>query len=253
MAVYVLHSTCFVGFSMHHDRPTFNTKGLSHENKAVSLVYHKAAQKVRISSILSSSILANEYITNKTFLARGHLTPDADFPFVSWQYTTYFFLNVCPQWQSINTGNWKRVENMVRKLAKELDDDLTVVTGTHDILELPNRYGVRKQLLLSQRGKKFPVPKYIWKFVYSERSKKGIALVVYNNPFDETPDVLCSSVCKSSGWFSVQWSNIGKGYVECCSYSQFKQFVWSLPPLPHINGILHGPESKYPTKMRHEH
>lgn len=46
-------------------------------------------------------------------LARGHLSPDADFPLIPLQFSTYFYINACPQWQVINAGNWLKVETMV--------------------------------------------------------------------------------------------------------------------------------------------
>ena len=36
------------------------------------------------------------------FLARGHLSPNADFIFYSWMDSTYHFVNVAPQWQAFN-------------------------------------------------------------------------------------------------------------------------------------------------------
>lgn len=56
----------------------------------------------------------------KTFISRGHLSPDGDFIFAHEQLLTYFFVNVAPQWQSINGGNWVRIENYVRKLATKV-------------------------------------------------------------------------------------------------------------------------------------
>lgn len=50
------------------------------------------------------------------FLSRGHLAPDADFLFGSWQFATYFYINAAPQWQSINGKNWLTVEKLVRSL-----------------------------------------------------------------------------------------------------------------------------------------
>ena len=43
-------------------------------------------------------------------LARGRLAPDADFTDEEGRDATYTFLNVAPQWQTINNGEWKSVE-----------------------------------------------------------------------------------------------------------------------------------------------
>lgn len=206
-------------------------------------MYHAEAQKVRLSSLLQSSILASEYISNQSHLTRGHLVPEEDFAFISWKYATFFFLNACPQWTTIDEGNWHLVESMVRKLRNSVNEQLQIITGTHEILELKDRSGSFKQLYLSQRGRKFPVPKYIWKLIYSEKTKKAVILVIYNNPYEATAKYLCSSVCNTHGWYSEEWSDIKHGFVQCCSFVQFKQVVRGVPTLS-INGILEGPECK---------
>lgn len=133
---------------------------------------------------------------------------------------------------------------MVRKLRNSVDEQLQIITGTFEVLELKDRSGKMKPLYLSQRGKKFPVPKYLWKIVLSEKSKKGVVLVVYNSPHDPTAKYICSSVCKTHGWYSDQWDRMKNGFVQCCSFVQFKQIVRNLPSLS-ITGILHGPECKF--------
>lgn len=61
------------------------------------------------------------FLSKKTFfLSRGHLAPDADFLFSAHQFLTYFYVNVAPQWQSINAGNWLKVEENTRKIAKRV-------------------------------------------------------------------------------------------------------------------------------------
>lgn len=48
------------------------------------------------------------------FFAKGHLTPNADFQLESWRDVTFMFVNVQPQWQEINGGNWEQVEQATR-------------------------------------------------------------------------------------------------------------------------------------------
>ena len=51
------------------------------------------------------------------FPAQGHLSPDAGFIYNVEQDATYYFLNVAPQFQSFNNGNWKSLEINTRDLA----------------------------------------------------------------------------------------------------------------------------------------
>ena len=48
------------------------------------------------------------------YFAKGHLCPDAGFVYNVMQDATYYFLNVAPQFQSFNNGNWKSLEYAVR-------------------------------------------------------------------------------------------------------------------------------------------
>ena len=52
------------------------------------------------------------------YIARGHLAPNADFMNYAWQDATFTFIDVAPQWQSFNAGNWLDVENGIRYLAE---------------------------------------------------------------------------------------------------------------------------------------
>ena len=54
------------------------------------------------------------------WFAKGHLSPDAAFIYDFEQEATYFFINVDPQFQSFNNGNWKAAEAETRKLASKL-------------------------------------------------------------------------------------------------------------------------------------
>ena len=51
------------------------------------------------------------------FPAQGHLSPDAGFIYNVEQDATYYFLNVAPQFQSFNNGNWKILEMTTRDVA----------------------------------------------------------------------------------------------------------------------------------------
>ncbi len=74
------------------------------------------------------------------YFARGHLSPDAAFVYDAFQVgvkllgsrcskdgllhhwpfqnATYYFINVAPQFQAFNNGNWKSLEGKVRKYAE---------------------------------------------------------------------------------------------------------------------------------------
>lgn len=94
-----------------------------------------------------------QYFNSTSFLSRGHLTPDADFELTTAQFATYFYVNVVPQFQTINGGNWIRVENLARDLAAAAKTNLYIYTGVYGQLELENSYGVATPLWLESSEK----------------------------------------------------------------------------------------------------
>lgn len=179
-------------------------------------------------------------LMGNTFIARGHLAPDADFIFGSWQFLTYFYANVAPQWQSINAGNWLATEKNVRKKAIELGRDLTVYTGTQGILTLPNAKGQATPLYLNDDAQTIPIPDNFWKVLYDAETKQGIALVGSNNPLlDSEDNLLCKNVCEANGWSTIR--DFRKGLIYCCTVADFQKAVSYAPKLS-VSGVLQGPQ-----------
>lgn len=128
-----------------------------------------------------------EYVKNpeitQTFLARGHLAPAADGIFKSWQLATYFYINAIPQWQKINNGKWKVLEELLRKKSKSFNNELTVYTGVADALTLPYMDGRMEVVHISiQNGNRVTTPKFIWKIVKYQGA--AIAFVNLNSLVD---------------------------------------------------------------------
>lgn len=82
-------------------RPSFKVAGAAaHVSPATS--YTQEAQLQRLSELLGSEDQAKKFIQGGShYLARGHLAPDADGIYRSWQWATFFYVNVAPQWQVI--------------------------------------------------------------------------------------------------------------------------------------------------------
>lgn len=148
-----------------------------------------------------------------------------------------------PQWKAINNGNWKNLEISIRRTAQKLQDTFHIVTGTYEILKLPDKNGKLRRIYM-QPHEKLPVPKYMWKIVYSMQSNNGIAFVLLNNPFASQRNhqhlqEFCHDICDRTNWIGPNWRNISRGYIWCC---QVEDFLGIVPSVPYfrVDGILTG-------------
>lgn len=193
--------------------------------------FTKANQLKRFEEIFKSADKAQEYI-NKTYLARGHLSPDGDFIFVSWQFATYFYINTVPQWQSINNANWKHIESIVRSTASKLKSDLLIFTGGFGVLKLEN-----KKITLESDG--LEVPKWSWKIVKDTSTGSGIAFATYNNPFaTSAPEDLCDDICDENRWGWSDRKTFSKGFTICCKVGDLIRAIPGIPTEAKSNSIL---------------
>lgn len=198
----------------------FKTDGIPKRAKA-EVNYRKKTQINRFKELFGKN---QRYFSDSSFLARGHLTPDADFVFTSAQFATYFYANVCPEFQSINGGNWKHVENTARNLAAQEQTFLQIYTGIYRKFMLPSSTGDLLSLYLSEVNL-IEVPAYIWKIVYNPHTDAAIVYITSNNPFARRGEIneLCSDVCEQSGISFPQ--TIQKGLTICCTYESFTRFI----------------------------
>lgn len=193
--------------------------------------FTKVNQLKRFKEIFNDEEKAQEYL-NKTYLARGHLAPDGDFIFVSWQFTSYYYINTIPQWQSINNANWKHVESVVRTKADKVKDDLIIFTGGFDVLKLNN-----KKISLEPDG--LDVPKWSWKIVKLSSEDSGIAFATLNNPFaTSAPNALCQDICNDNGWDWKDRKTFSKGFTICCSVTDLMNVVSAIPEEAKASNVM---------------
>lgn len=112
---------------------------------------------------------ANDY--KYTGLDRGHLVPAGDMKVSETAMKESFFMtNISPQTPSFNRGVWKRLENKIRKIAKQ-EEIIQVITGPI--------FSFKKQL---KKHRNLLIPKQYYKIVYiaDQKHPKMIAFLLNN-------------------------------------------------------------------------
>jgi len=212
-------------------RPNFKEGRVYFQGISANGAYKQTRQRKLFSSMFGSESVSLFHPSEGLYLARGHLTPSGDLLYRNWQEVTYMYSNVVPQWQVVNNGNWREVEEAVRSRAKSRKSTLQVFTGTKETLEL-----MGKKLSLSKGS--IPVPKYLWKLVVDISSGDSIVFVTLNNPhlkYLTRSVTLCNDVCEQTGWAPMLKDRgvIEQGYTQCCTTKEFKEKV---PWLPGVEG-----------------
>lgn len=215
---------------------SFKADGLPYTATALTEMYSIENQKKRFTALLGSADKIKN--NNKHYLAKGHLTPDADGIFNTWQMATYYYINVFPQWQVINNGNWKGIENLVRKKASIYNEPVEVYTGIHEVLKYN---GIEITLDV---GGKLKAPKWIWKvLIHRGKVDKGIAFLTLNDPYAVRYEPLCvGSKCVEDRCADYQWSvifrqenqdlqlaNIESGYTVCSNIMRLVELGVQIP------------------------
>ncbi|XP_058835016.1 uncharacterized protein LOC131692155 [Topomyia yanbarensis] len=219
-------------------RPSFKVAGTAgHVSPATS--YTTAQQSIRLANLLGSQAQADRFITTSSYMSRGHLAPDADGIFRPWQWATYFYVNVAPQWQVVNAGNWLVVEGATRNIAGRLQEDVLIFNGAHGIMTLPHVNGQQIPITLENGG--IEAPKWYWKIIKSPSTNSGIALITNNDPFRTSMpanEMLCSDVCSTYGWANANYANFARGYTYCCTVAALMSAIPAIPAEAAASNVL---------------
>ncbi|XP_065362077.1 uncharacterized protein LOC135955646 [Calliphora vicina] len=217
-------------------RPRF-IEGDFFAGKNVDNLYTKVQQNNTISSILGMDASGYFNDSKNIYMARGHMAAKVDFIFGSPQRSTFFFVNVAPQWQAFNAGNWERVEDGVRKYVSNNGLTVDCYTGVWGVSTLPDVNGTHRELYLAfdeNNNGLIPVPKIYFRVVIDRESRKGIVLIGVNNPHASLQQIqneyiVCNDIGHQIDWINWSKEDIIKGYSYACSVPDFLQTVQDLP------------------------
>merc|ERR1719394_929744 len=211
----------------------------------------KTSQKSTVTALLGGvTSIEDETIIETSssgtdYFAKGHLSPDAAFVYNVLQDATYYFINVAPQFQSFNNGNWKALEMAVRDLGTKFGRDLVVTTGTHEVLEYPDKSNSPTDIYLARIESYVPAPKYYWKVVQDPETKTGAAFIGLNDPHTNVAPVeLCKNRCSEmSSWVDWGIENLDAGYMYCCSVEDAAKAIKAIPDMTAPRGLIGGSSS----------
>jgi len=215
-------------------RPSFKEGRTFYKSISASNSYLRRNQLTLFTKIIGDA--ASRQLLEDNYLARGHLSPDADFLFKDWQESTYYYGNAVPQWQSINNGNWKRLESKVRSKAESENRSLEIWTGALGIMKFKGEDGPQEVWLAKHNHTKYiPVPDYVFKLIIDEAAGSGLAVLCTNDPLIRRvtrSTILCTDVCPETGW-AEQFNDrrqVEDGILFCCSPAEFVELApWAGP------------------------
>ncbi|XP_056648805.1 uncharacterized protein LOC130453204 [Diorhabda sublineata] len=199
---------------------------------SINTIYTNSQSTInRILGLEENSI---EYINDDIYINRGHLAPRADFYYPCIQSAVQRYINVAPQWNTFNGGNWQQAEKDVRIYARDNNVDLQIWTGTYgnSMLEEQKLY-----LYTYKDSPVLPVPELFWKIVYNPVNATGIILIGHNNPYHDNStlkdEIICQDVSRNVEWLHWDSGNIEKGYSYACDYNdeKFHNLVEFVPKL----------------------
>lgn len=222
------------GYQSGYPRPNFIQDDFYNiGNKFVNTLYTRDVQRETINAKLGLNSANTQYIhgSNDYFLSRGHMTAKADFIYGTIQRATFHFVNVAPQWQTNNGGNWNTLEMNVRSYAADAHD-LIVYTGTYGVTTLPHsETGEEMPLYLFEENgvTALPVPELYWKVAYEPSTQKGVAFVTINNPYIDEFTPYCTDICDQITWINWQQNDQKLGYSYCCAVDDLRATIKNIP------------------------
>ncbi|XP_062125541.1 uncharacterized protein LOC133838444 [Drosophila sulfurigaster albostrigata] len=157
----------------------------------------------------------------ESVIDRGHLTAAGDMTFYDQMYSTFKYLNVVPQFKSINNGNWLQIEHWVGNSIPH-KNVLHVRTGALGILSLPDfkpRRTLQPAFLIPDKRQN-PVPEWMYKIVRNMNNQLLHVFLTYNNIFNPTKPT-AHKCCKVVSCPLRLEDSATLGFTYCCNPDAF--------------------------------
>lgn len=180
----------------------------------------------------------NNVFTDANYLVKSHMVSVADLVFHSHQYATNSYSNVMPVWKNINSGNWQKIRNTIRRYAVNKNCTLDIWTGNIGVMQIKDKDNILRDIYLDNddlKERSVPVPKLIVKVVKDIDAQAGIVFITVNNPYLEKIEdhkVICKNICRTNKIW-IDWgfnkyesfNDSSKGYTYCCKVNNFLKAI----------------------------
>lgn len=245
---FVTHEFTPAYYEYQHNfpRPSWYVTGYF-QGKNVDNLYTRYVQRETLKKILNSTSLAEKYIPETTdfYLARGHISAKSDYILGNHHRTTFWLMNVAPQWQVFNGGNWQHIENGIKEFVFNKNIEVDAYTGTYGTTTLNDTYNKPQEFYLAfdkNNNGLIPVPKIYYKILVDRKTKDGIVLIGVNNPYltmkeIEQDYIFCKDVGDSINWIKWVKTDLTLGYSYACDVNEFMNVIKHIPDLK-VNGLL---------------
>lgn len=244
------------GHQRNFPRPDFEVGDFFNRSRQVPILYTRRLQRETLGKLLGDQMV-NRLLNDTIFLfmARGHLMAKSDNILGNQQRATFYYINVAPQWQPFNAGNWATVEIVVREYVSQQKLHAEVYTGTFGVLALRDCTGNFVDVYLDINNgtsnnctgngphpkpdsstSRLPVPLYYYKIVLT-KDGRGVVFIGLNNPHATRDEIrsgkydICPNVSQKIGWMNNRWNStdIFLGYSYACDVNSFAKVVAHLP------------------------
>ncbi|OXU27867.1 hypothetical protein TSAR_003583 [Trichomalopsis sarcophagae] len=207
---------------------------LTFDNITFADIYNKEYQLNSLKELLKNDTLLDMYTAGENYLVPAQLISKEDLFYLSEQRCTLFYENTVPMWKSINEGNWKLVDEIIRKLAEETKSDFNIFAGSINTLNINDNliyFGNYKNNTI------VPVPKVVYKIAHDpsvvekhhsdmhvmQKNVRGVAFITVNDPYvniTKHKNVYCNKLIDNNNIYP-SFSIVEKGYTYACALEDF--------------------------------
>jgi endonuclease G len=178
---FVKHTFYEIGFDTKYKLPVWTFYSLTKEHLQLANLERKGSF-VKDPLLNSTQAMGDDY--SASGFDKGHLVPCEDMSFSeAAMKETFYYSNCAPQTTELNRGEWKVLEELIRKWGKEYGE-VIVISGP-----------VIESNLQTLGDDKIPVPKLFYKLIlrHEAQTYKTIAFLLPNSPtpLNTLPNYVC--------------------------------------------------------------